>query len=406
MTAVAPLRYFELVDEATERAVFWEVSLDGPCLVTCAGPVGTAGKLERELCASEVAARAELAQRIVERVGQGYRECADRRLDARTLALEDAIAADPEDPLPYLVYADWIQTLGDPRGALIVAQHAGDASMYLAKHAAVFLGPLAEHVGYDGSLLELRWFCGFIAQARLRSHDGWRHRTDLVLQQLLDHASARWLRELTIDIVDDDMTRLEEVMRILAARPREQIRVLDIGELGRLFEIDDPDRWPPQAAADARRLWRGVPRLRRLVMRGEPLHLGELALPELAHVELRCRRIVRAVAQELADGDLPALRRLAIYTRAPVAEAVQTIARGHELAQIVVRGALDGDALCRVRYPAALRELELSHCNITDQGVEALAGSGLALDILDVTRNVITPGDVARLERIAKLVIV
>ncbi|MBA3538368.1 MAG: TIGR02996 domain-containing protein, partial [Deltaproteobacteria bacterium] len=37
--------------------------------------------------------------------------------------LEAAILADPDDTAAYLVYADWLQSRGDPRGELIVLQH-------------------------------------------------------------------------------------------------------------------------------------------------------------------------------------------------------------------------------------------------------------------------------------------
>src|SRR5688572_17110671 len=42
----------------------------------------------------------------------------------RNLELEAVIAADPDAVEPYLVYADWLQARGDPRGELIVVHHA------------------------------------------------------------------------------------------------------------------------------------------------------------------------------------------------------------------------------------------------------------------------------------------
>ena len=38
---------------------------------------------------------------------------------------EQAIAQAPDDPAPYLVYADWLTAQGDPLGELITAQHDG-----------------------------------------------------------------------------------------------------------------------------------------------------------------------------------------------------------------------------------------------------------------------------------------
>jgi uncharacterized protein (TIGR02996 family) len=42
----------------------------------------------------------------------------------RNAEIEAAILAAPDDPSAYLVYADWLQSHGDPRGELITLQHA------------------------------------------------------------------------------------------------------------------------------------------------------------------------------------------------------------------------------------------------------------------------------------------
>lgn len=50
------------------------------------------------------------------------------RRDTRAVAVQDelieAIAADPDDPAPQLVIADWLTTMDDLRGELIVLDHA------------------------------------------------------------------------------------------------------------------------------------------------------------------------------------------------------------------------------------------------------------------------------------------
>src|SRR5688500_18514450 len=50
----------------------------------------------------------------------------------RNLALEEAIAQDPDDEEAYLVYADWLAERGDPRGELIAVQHAQRAAATVA----------------------------------------------------------------------------------------------------------------------------------------------------------------------------------------------------------------------------------------------------------------------------------
>lgn len=69
-------------------------------------------------------------------------------VDARNPDLEAAIAANPLDRDPYVVFADWLQQQGDPRGELMSLQLSGKdeaAEALLAEHEAYFLGPLAEH---------------------------------------------------------------------------------------------------------------------------------------------------------------------------------------------------------------------------------------------------------------------
>src|SRR5678815_5558869 len=89
--------------------------------------------------------------------------------------LEAAITRDPDDPEPYLVYADWLQSTGDPRGLLIVLQHHGrwaEADALIEEHREHVLGPLASFPldGSDPRELELKWYLGFFREAQV----GWR----------------------------------------------------------------------------------------------------------------------------------------------------------------------------------------------------------------------------------------
>jgi uncharacterized protein (TIGR02996 family) len=94
------------------------------------------------------------------------------------LEIEAAITAAPDDPSAYLVYADWLQSRGDPRGELIALQHAMRANndveefarfrkheeVLRTEHAAEWLGPtlasLPRRARFD-------WRLGFVETARL-----------------------------------------------------------------------------------------------------------------------------------------------------------------------------------------------------------------------------------------------
>lgn len=88
--------------------------------------------------------------------------------ERREPALEAAIVASPENPGGYLVYADWLQQHGEPRGELIVVQHAlaaapRDAALrarqaaLFEEHGELLLGPLALVVD-----ARVDWHCGFV----------------------------------------------------------------------------------------------------------------------------------------------------------------------------------------------------------------------------------------------------
>jgi uncharacterized protein (TIGR02996 family) len=430
---MAEFRYFELIDEDAGRYAFWEIALEGPALHLRHGAVGTAGKHEVETCASEAIARSEYQLRIGAQLAAGFRECSDRRLDARTRDLEAAIAADPDDLAAYEVYADWIQTLGDPRGGLIVAQLAAErsaaaraiADAYLGRHADVFLGPLADLVGYDGAPLEPTWRHGFIRAARFRLHGAvWATvrraaeppACERVLEMTLDHASARWLSELAIETVDPYIG-IQPMIDVLAARSLPLVRALEIGEVGELRdprdEFDGGDYYYGRPNANLARLWAALPRLRRLAVKGDPADLGFVSLPELEHLAIDARSVAMW-GSALGGARLPALQRLEVrlqWTGGPdTATDLEPAVRafGRQLDHFAITNLHSPEPLCavlaQVRRPS-LRTLDLVGTSLTDSAAEILAESALELDILDVSQNLLTDRGIRALEGIAKLVI-
>ncbi len=407
--------------------MFWEIAIAGPTLELRHGSVGTTGKHELETCASEALAQNEYQLRIDAHLADGFREVADRRLDTRILDLEAAIAADPDDESLFLVYADWIQTLGDARGGLIVVQHAADsdpgaarrAAEYLKQHESLFLGPLAEHVGYDGAVLEPTWRCGFIRRAKITVRDVFGPSPARVFETFLDHPSARWLDELDIQTADQ-RSGLQEIADVLAVRVCPHVRALAIGEVGELRDpdLDEPAYYWERPGTDLSRVWAAVPALRRLSIRGDADRLGELALPLLSHLELEVRALSTADLDAIAGVSGP-LERLELRFRWPhtitLADRLRrlfqcSLIRG--LDHLAITGApsllVGSDGLCAeiARIPRlSLRSLDLSHGMMTDEGAEQLAASSLELDLLDVSRNRLTYRGLTALERIAKLVI-
>jgi uncharacterized protein (TIGR02996 family) len=100
--------------------------------------------------------------------------------DAATGAdLLAAVYADPESDAPRLVYADYLQARGDPRGELIILQiqrargEATDKTLareraLLRKHAGALLGPLSSVVAIRDAVFERGFLAACVARVRTR----------------------------------------------------------------------------------------------------------------------------------------------------------------------------------------------------------------------------------------------
>jgi uncharacterized protein (TIGR02996 family) len=112
------------------------------------------------------------------------------REEDRNDKLEEAIVADPDDPGPWGVYADWLLERGDPLGERIVNG---------SNESAAWLEGLA-HEAATGQL-ELVWAHGFVQKAVLRAVPGQRPQPwTRMVAQLLSLRVCRFLRELVVDL--------------------------------------------------------------------------------------------------------------------------------------------------------------------------------------------------------------
>src|SRR5262245_51595688 len=142
---------------------FWEIELSGKSFTCRFGKIGSNGQTQLKEHATPAAAKAAYEKLIDEKTKKGYvlvgggkktvaaktatagkgakSAGADEATGpAHNAKLEAAIAADPDDADAYLVYADWLQAQGDPRGELIVLAHANKA-----KAAAKLIAANMEH---------------------------------------------------------------------------------------------------------------------------------------------------------------------------------------------------------------------------------------------------------------------
>ncbi|MGZ3423537.1 MAG: WGR domain-containing protein, partial [Polyangiales bacterium] len=123
---------YELSEGTSNK--FWEIELEGSSFTTRYGRIGTEGQVTTKSFATPVEAKKAYEKIVAEKVKKGYELASDGDEEeddseesfdeASNPELEAKIVADPNDTQAYLVFADWLQSKGDPRGELIAVQHA------------------------------------------------------------------------------------------------------------------------------------------------------------------------------------------------------------------------------------------------------------------------------------------
>ncbi len=219
------------------------------------------------------------------------------------------IAASPEDATPYLVYADTLLSRGDPRGELVVLQHALETASVLEtvelrrREAELFDAHLDEWRGtiypYRDTLI-VRWARGVLAGARLRL----RETGDSLapLRALLD-APLVTLTDLRLGPHKRAGTSCQPLLEMLVTRWPRGLQAFGIndGILDQLPELSPIDLaalegvWLDTLTVHASdvALWNHPPRgLRRLVIRCPRFDVRAMAAvpcwPELEELTLFC----------------------------------------------------------------------------------------------------------------------
>jgi uncharacterized protein (TIGR02996 family) len=330
-------------------SAFRELALDGVQVVSRSGTSDRDAVEERTSYEGPARARWEYDRQVALAIGEGYRLAAAEPEPAGEVLgeLVAAIRDDPGGVETYLVYADWLQARGDPRGELICVQHAiaeqrrlgrtqheklfGARALQLDRAEQLLLllqrerwyGPVLSQVHdvhaqrYVIDLFELEWHLGFLRRAALEQSPRRFELETPLWRALLACDSAAFLREIRLDWADGDqlleglpvtLARLEIVLDSWWPPEREQeTHVADFGRRS-LDGLLPPADFVDAVLERLVPLWRAAApgRLRELALEGCPFGgrllaaLLELPLPrQLEALELpRCR---------LTDEDLPLL---------------------------------------------------------------------------------------------------
>jgi uncharacterized protein (TIGR02996 family) len=247
---------YELPDHATGK--YWEITLEGNVVTTRTGTVGAySSKMDGKTLYGSDRGRAgkrtykdaQTAQRAYDKAVEGKRAEGYRRVDRpedvveavvdvhRDAALEAMIsAAVPGDTAPYLVYADWLQQRGDPRGELITLQHAmhqqRDTKTFMEfkqreqalrfAHERAWLGVVTVAAAHR---LKLEWRLGFVESARVAASTYPSEPTlAAVLGALLASPAGCAVRSLDLTAPSDG--RVDEILAAVAGLPVAGLRKL------------------------------------------------------------------------------------------------------------------------------------------------------------------------------------
>lgn len=425
---------YELLTQEPHRYV--DVSVDGKVISMLTGVVGAPGKsIEKSYVTSDEAWK-EYQLFVRQLLERGYvasnnpreerdseAEPEEKIVSVSDPALEAAIEKNPADPGPYLVYADWLQSKGDPRGELIVVQHkramGEDAKardrerQLLATHTAAFLGPLADMPRAHGGNA-LVWRHGFVRAAFLGAGDG-RNEIAGMLDSFLSHPSARFLEELSIGLaVYSGGNEYSKVVQALLKHPAALARLVDL-TFGEFEQEECEISWA--RFGDLSGLWPHLGKLQRLTLHGGSMTLGAISLPSLVTLRIETGGLPVAALQSVIRASWPSLERLEIWFGSPDyggdcgAEDVRPLLENlpPKLAHLGLRNAVFTDDLVALLHGskalAQVRTLDLSMGCLTAAGADSLRSNAARyrhLDSLDLSDNCLA--DVTGLESLAKVV--
>lgn len=302
--------------------LFWTIERDGATVSIRTGKIGYDGRATTTVLPSTDEAKRffEAAIDTQQRAGFSAPTPATQSkkgVIVRNPDLESDIRATPDDPAPYLVYADWLQQAGNARGDLIAVEYGLSLeesselerrrSRLLKEFEAELLGPLKKMMMLSSSTktrwgLRMRW--GFVHAARLV--DKWFGGAPLAdqLRTLLDHPAGAFVRML---LLEREQKSFGSAVAVLAERGATTVKDLSMtAEEG-------------GAAGDVGAVWQ-LPQLERLNVDGAGIELGSANHERVTELCVAERGNSVPVLDALGRASLPSLRSLALHF-APSAEA-------------------------------------------------------------------------------------
>jgi uncharacterized protein (TIGR02996 family) len=410
---------------------FWEITLEGTGYKVRYGKIGANGQTTIKDFGSEAQANKEYDKIVAEKVKKGYAlvgggdgakpkakaKEAKKAPSAADPKLEAAILKDPDDPDAYLVYADWLQSKGDPIGELIVLQHqkkTAAANALIKKHK--LLGELADAPPPE---FKLEWQYGFIKRAEIAwpLYDRSENKDDAKTAEkkfraFLDLPVARFIQDLHLGPAPSaEFMYLWFFAEAIEEKEPPALRKLFLGERGDWDFGHSYSKMP-----DPKKI-RGM---RSLSLLGGQIEMpSKIELPELREFSIEQQGLGGKSLKAICNATWPKLESLVLafgdgtYGGETKPKEFQPIldAKGLPklkhlgLVTIAAGGALI-EALAKSKILKQLTSLDLSRGVLGDEHVDAMLASGAFKHLvdLDLGENYLTSAGAKKAKKIAKSV--
>jgi uncharacterized protein (TIGR02996 family) len=298
--------------------------------------------------------------------------------------LEAQIHANPDDPGPYLVYADWLQHRGDPRGDLITIQHQlAESPTDRAKRTAEkkvldefggYFHPkaLAELLalpkrGEPSARTEVTWRTGFYERIRIARPSDRYPELAPALTEALAHPSAGFLRSIVLGPLGTSKYLYAPLLAVIQKAKPALLEELVIGDF-----TDERNELAYSSAGNLCPVINALPALTRLRVRAGTVRFeSQLKHPVLRELAIETVDLPDPMREKLFAARLPALETLELD--APKADWLSVLQRSPNA------------------FPA-LRRLTLRHTRRTGELLESLLHSPLLarLQVLELTDGDLT----------------
>jgi uncharacterized protein (TIGR02996 family) len=436
------MRRFEFEEGSSHK--FWEIVVEGNAFTVRYGKVGTDGQLQTKTFKDAAKAETEANKKIAEKTKKGYEEVAvdapaggaankpgAAKDGARNPGLEQAIYDAPEDLGAWQVYADWLQSEGDPWGerlslGLAHAAAKGAPKTKLKKaidkldeeHRETFLGKafakLMKAEDFE-QVAKLEWRYGFVVGVRVASPEFEWEGTgpDTILRALIKSPVARFLQSIRMGLLEwqgDEDSFDKGIDAVSKSGLLPSVRELFVGDFADETEIS----WTDVGSVEPALLV--MPNLRSLHVHGGGIGLGKaVEHDKLESLLIETGGLPGAAVKAIGQCKLPSLIKMDVwfgqknYGAGGNIKQLAPLLTGEGVPKLRHLGLMNSEfeddiasALAKSPLLAQLESVDLSMGTLTDKGGQAIVAAAdkfKHLTKLDLDHNYLSDTVVKALQR-------